>query len=484
MHLVAGLMLTALLVLAGFANLARFATKHATSIGIADAIAMISFAGTLVALMWWCRQAAPVANERRAVTVLLASSFLLKLFLAFSLGHIPQTADRLFTAQFIDRWVEGGSAALRALSWEYYDYPLWSGRAWPFLYPVRVWMGSESFIMASLLFNAFISTLLCGCVYLVLRPHIRRPLIPLVFAVTSTPYTWQVIEYGYQYQGGLFLLTGIYILNEFNRKLDTGFGHLCWLVAGQALVYFLLFLQQGLELVLAAVSLVFAVYTGISSRSWKVLGRMLMVCLILPLVISYPSIQPVKSYFERHDEGRLSSHFIGHMAMGWNLVTWGEYHGPVVALDRRTPLEQKNQVMKEYLMEQITSRPFDALVKLPVIKLIKLFQVGAASGAEENLDAANEERWLMIAKATRIVYAPVLLFLAAIGCVRFFVRNGDAVFSWALLVLAFVFAYTFFSETSPRYSFFFLFVLIACASEGLDYLVSFFSQPQRARSMK
>lgn len=482
-HAFVGAMLAVLCLLAGMANLVRFATKHATGIGLADAMTMFSYALLMVSMIWWCRSVAPLRNERRIVAIILTGSLLLKLGLVFSLGHILQTGDRLFLSQFIDRWVDGNSAALRDLSWEYYDYPLWFGRAWPFLYPLRLWM-SESFIIASQILNAFISTLLCAFVYLFVRPYVRRPLIPLVLAVLSTTYTWQVVEYGYLFQGGIFLLAGMYVLNHIRLRHTSKYTRLVWPVILQSLIYFLLFLQQGLELVLVAVSFAFSVYSWFASRSVRSFVLMLIFSVLLPVAISYPAMRTVKQYYKHHDEGQLSSHFIGHMAMGWNMVTWGEYYGPVVALDRRTPLDQKNRVMMDYLVDKIRSRPFDALVKLPIIKVIKLFQVGAASGAEENLFAAGNMHWLGVAKSTRIVFAPFLLFFAAIGSVRFFSRNGEHVFSWALLVLAFVFAYTFFSETSPRYSFFFMFVLIACATEGIDYTVSFFNQPQRARTIK
>jgi hypothetical protein len=483
LHRLAGFVLAAIIALGLVANLVRFVTKHLPALGVVDVAGILLYTGVCVFLLWLCRRPAPVTSERWIVVFLLAGSLVVKLALVGLLHQVPQTADRLFLAQFIDRWVSGGSAALIAMSHEYYDYPLWAGRAWPILFPLR-WLAGESFVMASLLANAVLSTLFCLMVYLVVRPYVRRPLVPLALCVLSPVFTWQVVEYGYQFQGGLLLLGGLWIMHRIqyhhehrNARPMAGF------VALQGGMFYLLYLQQGLELVLLAVSCAMVVYAGLAARSWRRAWVRAVVLVVLPVAVAYPAVRVSADYFARHDEGRLSSHFIGHMAMGWNLVTWGEFYGPVVALDRRTPYEQKDQVMKEYLVEQIRSRPMDALIKLPVIKMIKLFQVGAASGAEENLTAADRQGWLVASRSMRLVYAPVLLGLALVGCVGFFRRNGDAVFAWALLVLAFVSAYTFFSETSPRYSFFFLFVLIACAAEGFDYIVSRSSQPRRARSM-
>lgn len=465
----AGRLLAAMFLLAVLANLSRFVLKYLPRLGYQDWLAMSAYLGLLALVLWICRRQTSPVRESQIAGGLLAASWVGKTVLACWLSGIPQTADRGFLLQFIDRWAAGGAAALPVLSREFFDYPLWAGRAWPFLYPLRL-LFPERFVPATFCLNAFLSTLLAGGIYLVLRPYVRRPLVPLGLAVLSPALVWQVAEYGYQFQGALLLLAALFVLGRLSQAL-AGSSRFAWLwLAALALAYFLLFLQRGLELVLLAVGLALAVYEALAARSWRRLLRGGLAYAVVPLLLVHPAEKRVDGYFRQYDEGRLSSHFIGHMAMGWNLETWGEYYGPVVALDRRTPPERKTAVMLGYVAEQVRARPFDALVKLPLVKLVKLFQLGAASGAEDDLRAAGARAWWTAARATRLVFAPLALGLAALGAAGFFGRNGRAVFPWALLVLAFVAAYTFFSETSPRYSFYFQFVVLACAAEGLETL--------------
>ena len=145
--------------------------------------------------------------------------------------------------------------------------------------------------------------------------------------------------------------------------------------------------------------------------------------------------------------------------------------------------------MASYIQKQIREHPFDALVRLPVAKVIKLFQLGASTGMEETFEEAGHPRWGKGFKAIRFVFAPIVLLLAAIGSRRFLGSVELERLTWVLLVFDFTVAYVFFSEVSPVYSFYCQFVLLACAAEGVTELSGFvtamrhrISQPDRPAS--
>ena len=188
-----------------------------------------------------------------------------------------------------------------------------------------------------------------------------------------------------------------------------------------------------------------------------------------------PCSKVADAWLAKRDIGKLNSGFIMHMAIGWNLVTWGEFYLPVEALDSQTPPELKKKVMLGYIQRQIQEHPFDALVRLPFVKAIKLFQLGASGDIEGKFGAAGQAHWVAVFKAARLFFAPVVLLLAAIGCWRFLRSANPERVMWGLLVLDFTTAYTFFSETSPHYSIYFQFVLLACAAEGVMAALDFSS---------
>lgn len=463
---IAASLLGLLLGVAFLANVAQFFLKHAPALGGVGWTLLTCYTVCMLGVLGLCSQIYPVRTEHRIAAIILVATTVGKLFLVAALGGLPQTADRLFLLEFIDRWVSDGAEALGTLSQEYYDYPLWAGRAWPVLYPVRV-IFPDCFVLATLVVNCFLSAALLVVIYRLSRRLVRRPLLPLAMAAVSPTFSWSVLEYGYQFQGALLLLFALAIIQRMLVVPAGGWRMMLVRSIMLGALLFLLHLQQGLDLVVLALCGAISVYEGVRVRSWARSGRCLLMLLVLPMACYLPLSQSVDGYFKKRDVGGLSSGFIGHWAMGWNLVTWGEYHGAVVTLDRQTPPGHKRAAMVEYVMDNLRSRPLESLVKLPFVKVVKLFQFGAASGVEEALVEGNRPTWVMVAKCNRLIYAPLILLLAAYGCRTFF-RSGEPEKAlWLFLVLGFVMAYTFFSETSPRYSFYFQFVIICCAAEGL-----------------
>ena len=472
LHWLVGLIVGGLFVLGGTANLAQLALKHIPALNLTKWVTLAGYGAALAGILSVSARCRTELSQRRCFWTFIAVSVLIKSGLVIHLGSTPQTADRLFLFQFVERWAAGGGEALRQLSLEYYDYPLWTGRAWPFLYPLRM-LFPKHFITAVLWLNVGLSTLLAVSIYALLKPVVARPLMALGLALFAPHITWQVLEFGYQFQGALLLVAALYVVRKLSGSPALPACHRwCW-IGGLSLLCFLLGLQQGLDLIWIAVCGGLAVYEGLARRSWRNLLRAFLIYCLIPFSVSYPATKAVAHYFQRHNEGQLSTHYIGHMAMGWNVVTWGEYYAPVVAADKATPPEQKNEAMLKILKQQLQRQPRKTLFKLLVIKVIKLFQLGAVSGAEDNLRAAGNQVWCDMAVATRLVFTPFVLLLAALGAIRFFVRHGPVVFPWALMVLAFTMAYTFFSETSPRYSFYFQFVIYGCALEGISLLARY-----------
>lgn len=451
-----------LFALASVGAVAQFALKHAPGFG---AVAWASWVLTLVAcvlLLVWSRK-----HGREKSTTLLAIlgiAVAIRLILFFSLSDFPQVADRLFFLHFVTKWAEGGDHALRVLSHEDFDFPLWVGRAWPFAYPAARIFGADVAVRAVQIIQIILAVALVAGSWSLARRSGLAAAPAAMLAAIAPPLTWQTLEFAYQFQGTALILAAFLLLSRIAGAL--GAGRRPWIfsaVLGAAI--FVMHLQSGLDLLVMAVLIAVTFVMGWRVTAWSQRMRTAVFLVLVPLVVSMPLGRAFDAWLHARDEGRLSSNFIGHMAMGWNTVTWGEYYGEVVAVDRRTPPERKTQVMLDFIKREMRDKPVDVFVKLPVIKLIKLYQVGAASGIEEALHNAGRPVWSEIFRGSRVAFALFLLPLAVLGARRFFSGPFDPLrVALGLFLLGTTTAYTFFSETSPRYSFYLLPVLTLCAA--------------------
>ena len=467
--------LVLLLTISALASIGQFLLKHFAHLGLVGWGSLIIYASGFAALVYYCTQQHSDTAEWKLVGWMLTLTFALKLACVIAWAHFPQSGDRFYLMQFVDRWAAGGDAALQQLSLEVHDYPVWSGRAWPFLYPLRA-LAPSNFIFVTQVFNCVLSTALLAAIYGLTRGLVTRPLLPLALAAVSPVFYWSVLEYGYRCQGLLLLLTALALLRFFLRGSAASRSWLALLMSILlGLTLFLLHLQRGLDLVVISVLIITLAYAVWQQNFAKSIFRLVLLTLLLPIAIMVPCSKVADAWLAKRDIGKLNSGFIMHMAIGWNLVTWGEFYLPVEALDSQTPPELKKKVMLGYIQRQIQEHPFDALVRLPFVKAIKLFQLGASGDIEGKFGAAGQAHWVAVFKAARLFFAPVVLLLAAIGCWRFLRSANPERVMWGLLVLDFTTAYTFFSETSPHYSIYFQFVLLACAAEGVMAALDFSS---------
>lgn len=474
--------LATLLTISAIASVWQFLLKHFAHLGLIGWVSLTVYAVGFAALVFFCAQPHSDASERKLVGWTLALTFLLKLLCVMVWSHFPQSGDRVYLMQFVDRWASGGDAALQQLSREVHDYPVWSGRAWPFLYPLRVLFPTH-FVFATQVFNCVLSTALLAAIYGLTRGLVTRPLIPLALAAISPVFYWSVLEYGYRCQGLLLLLTALAFLRFFlrgNTSTQLRLELLMSILLG--LTLFLLHLQRGLDFVVISLLIITLAYAAWQQKNSRSIFRLVLLTLILPVAMMVPFSKVADAWLAKRDIGKLNSGFIMHMAIGWNLVTWGEFYLPVEVLDSQTPPALKKKVMLGYIQQQIQEHPFDALVRLPLVKAIKLFQLGSSGDIEGKFSEAGQAHWAAVFKAARLVFAPVVLLLAAIGCWRFLRSAAPERVMWSLLVLDFTTAYTFFSETSPHYSIYFQFVLLACAAEGVMVVLNLSSRSRQHKN--
>ena len=467
-------LLAALLTLSAIASVTQFFLKYFIKLGAVGWVSLIVYVGAFAILVFFCAQPRTAACERKLAGWIIGLTFLLKLVLVVTWSHLPQRSDGLYLLQFIDRWAIGGDEILRQMSHEIYDWPLWASRAWPFLYPLRILFPTH-FVFATQLFNCLLSTALLAAIYSLTHRLVTRPLLPLAFAAVSPVFYWSVLSYGYRCQGVLLLLAALALIRFFLCGSKPARWRTLLMSVLLGLILFLLHLQQGLDLVVIALLLFTLAYAAWQQHYARHFFRLVLLTLVLPTAIMLPLSRATDNWFAKRNEGKLYGGFIFQMAVGWNLVTWGELYWPVAELDIRTPPEQKTKVMLDYIQQQIREHPFNAIVRLPFVKVIKLFQLGAANATEITFEEMGHAGWAAIFKASRLVFTPIVLLLAAIGSRRFLNSGEPERMMWILLILDFTAAYTFFCEVSPNYSIFFQFVLLACAAEGVAILCDFFT---------
>jgi protein-S-isoprenylcysteine O-methyltransferase Ste14 len=166
----------------------------------------------------------------------------------------------------------------------------------------------------------------------------------------------------------------------------------------------------------------------------------------------------------------MTSHPASFMARGWSLPNWGEYYKRYEEVDGPTPYPLKKPLMMSLALSQMAYQPAQTLVELPWIKLAKFFLVGFASVHESEFHDSGRPHLEAAARASRQIFAPVFLLLAAIGCWHRPRHVQENPVRWAACLLPLMCAavYLIAGETSPRYSFHIHFALAMLAGTGLD----------------
>ena len=457
------------LLLAWGAAAVHFAGKIRT--GEANGMVWLGFAGygllatAIVAGLAWLRR-------RRGDRVFLGTA--LGLALLVQLGAIwaadarwAWTGDAAIFRHYLNVLAENGYApeTLGDLS-QHYDYRVWTRRALPFYYALRV-VAADRFIPAVQTFQALLIALSLGLAWRIARLFLgrRAAFWTVAFQLLMPFRAFICLELNHHVLGGFYFLVGLWVLAEWfrpeRRLLQTA-----GLAATAAVLLPLMRLEGGIDVVwTGAVALVlFLIWLAGRQTAGQAL-RSAVFLLALPQLASALLVGPVLHRIDRADRHRHEVGAVGFMARGWSPETGGEYCGTYELVDYLTPRAQKKSMQIAILASQAYYNPRVLLTSLLPIKLAKYFLLGYASGAEEMLAQNGAERARALAEGARTAFLLALLPLMLWGGWLLLPRlrrnrRLPLVAPCALLAATYVLL----GETSPRYSFYvqpFLFMLAA-----------------------
>ncbi len=467
--------LLAFLLLLSAAVSAAVALKFIPQITLAYVIfALLSvgvFAATIIA-------ASRVRNDWTFAIVLTAIFTAIKLSLIFALQNYQQVGDcRSFASTmryFCDQRM--GDESLRELFRNDYDAHIWIVRAFPFSYPL-----AKLFPSVIVLVGQLSNVIACAAQNLLVFWLLRRWLPPraarfgLVLLTLLPLHTWQALDYTHQFQGALFVVLATVALARIVEKARSGgVGWGAAILLGASL--FILRTQGGIDLFMLVACAMLVALVFLLKEDRSAIRRILLAFFVGVILIFMPAARSFAKWTGRFDDLKQNSHPFSFLARGWNLPMWGEYYGTYEQIDRMTPRPQKRPTMIGLVASQITYEPVRTLVELPWAKFGKFFLVGFASNHEIALRDGGYEELTVVARASRHLFAPFFLALAAIGCWRWPRLAGNCAARWitGLLPLLFAMVYLVFGETSPRYSFHVHFALAMLAGVGLHAVVERF----------
>ena len=453
------LFLAAGLLLAWGAAAANFAGKIRS--GEAGGLVWLGFAGYgllaagSVAGLAWLRR-------RRGDRVFLGAA--LGLALLVQLGAIwaadarwQWTSDAYMFNHYLSVLADNGYApeTLGDLS-QHYDYRVWTRRALPFYYALRV-LAADRFIPAVQTFQALLIALSLALAWRIARVFFGRRVAfwAVAFQLLMPFRAFICLELNHHVLGGFYFLAGLWILAEWfrpnRRPLPTA-----GLAAAAAVLLPLMRLEGGIDVVwMGATALVLGL-AWLAGRQTAGQALRAAVCLLaLPGLASALAVDPVMDRIDRADRHRHEVGAVGFMARGWAPETGGEYCGTYELVDYLTPRAEKQSVQAAILASQAYYNPRVLLTSLLPIKLAKYFLVGYASGAEEMLAQNGAERARALAEGARTAFLLALLPLMPWGGWLLLPRlrrnrRLPLVVPCALLAATYVLL----GETSPRYSFY------------------------------
>lgn len=291
---------------------------------------------------------------------------------------------RIFEQYLADLSATGyAPATLERLS-QFYDYRVWTKRALPFYYSLRIVAG-DRFVPAAQAFQAVLLALA-----LLLSWRIARRLFGTRAAFWTVafqwlmPYRWFIcLDLNHHVLGGFYFLAGLGLLVEWlqpNRRPFATAG-LVLIAAG---LLPLMRLEGGIDVVFAGAALLVLLLAWLAGRqsARQTLGSA--VCLLaFPLLVSARLLAPLEQRIEAADRHHHESGAIAFMARGWAPETGGEYCGTYETIDYLTARADKKSVQAAILASQAFYNPRVLLTHLLPTKMAKYFLLGYASGAEE-----------------------------------------------------------------------------------------------------
>jgi hypothetical protein len=463
------LFLAAGLLLAWGAAAANFAGKIRS--GEANGMVWLGFAGygllatAIVVGLAWLRR-------RRGDRVFLGTA--LGLTLLVQLGAIwaadarwAWTGDAAIFRHYLSVLADNGYApeTLGDLS-QHYDYRVWTRRALPFYYALRV-AAADRFIPAIQTFQAMLIALSLALAWRIARLAFGRRVAfwTVAFQLLMPFRAFICLELNHHVLGGFYFLVGLWVLAEWfrpgRRPLQAA-----GLAAAAAGLLPLMRLEGGIDVVwTGAVVLVLLLAWLAGRQTANQTLRSAAVLLALPLLATALLVGPVLHRIDRADRHRHEVGAIGFMARGWSPETGGEYCGTYELVDFLTPHAEKKSMQTAILASQAYYNPRVLLTSLLPIKLAKYFLLGYASGAEEMLARNGAERARALAEGARTAFLlallPFILWGGWLLLPRLRRNRRLALVAPCALLAA---TYVLLGETSPRYSFYvqpFLFMLAA-----------------------
>lgn len=366
------------------------------------------------------------------------------------------TGDSRIFQQYLDRLAGGGYSAetLGELS-RHYDYPIWTRRALPFYYGLRLAAGAH-FVRTVQVFQALLVVLALALTARIARRLFgRKVAFWAVVLQVLMPYRWFIcLDLNHYLAGGLYFTAALWALVEWDHR-PRGGGRKWRLALLLALLLPLMRLEGGLDrLYLVGALLVLLFQRAAGRRDARQTLVAAAAWLAGPWLAGQLLLAPVTARIDQADAHRLSSGAAGFIARGWMPDTGGEYAAVYEQLDWLTPAAEKVSTQASLLASQALYNPRALLFRLLPSKLAKYFLLGYASGAEEMLLHNGAERAAQLAQGARAAYLlAVLPWMIWGGCLWLPLLRRTRRLAWTVPALAYVAATLLVGETSPRYSF-------------------------------
>ena len=335
-----------------------------------------------------------------------------------------------------------------------YDYPVWTHRAQPFYYILRLWTG-DRFVRAVQFFQAVLIVLALGLTWRIAKILFGQA---VAFWAASLqflmPYQWLAcLDLNHHIPGVLYFSFSLWILAEWSRN-NRGRCRPWVLALCAGVAVPLMRFEGGADRIyVAAVALALVLLQVGGRQNTRQTVQSAAALLAWPLFTSALLVAPLSARIDQSNLHRLSSGTVAFMARGWMPETGGEYSATYEQIDCLTPLGKKQSALASLLASQAFYNPRTLLFRLFPVKLTKYFLLGHATGTEEMLvqNGATTAAWL--AKGARTAYLLAALPLMIWGGFLLLplVRTTPRI----LLVLPgalFCLATVLVGETSPRYS--------------------------------
>lgn len=378
------------------------------------------------------------------------------------------TSDAAIFNYYLNHLADGAysAATLEDLS-QYYDYRVWTRRALPFYYLLRVTAGSSGFMPAAQAFQALLIVLALVLTWRIARLFFGRHVAFWAVSLQLLmPYRWFIcIDLNHHVLGGFYFLAGLWILAEWLKPARPPLQTAGLTLAAAGLLP-LMHLEGGIDTVFAGAVFLVLLFTWLTGRqsSGQLPGSA--VCLLgLPMLAAALLLAPLSQRIETADRYHHESGAIAFMARGWAPETGGEYCRTYETIDIATPAADKKSVQASILASQAFYNPQALLVRLLPEKIAKYFLLGYASGAEEMLVRNRAIRVRALAEGARTAFLlaalPVMIWGGWLLLPRLRRNRRLALVVPCAILSA---TYVLLGETSPRYSFYiqpFLFMLAA-----------------------